>query len=215
KDFQTPSISFQQKVTKGSSKAQTSNRDFQKKYTKSQTVFHRWLQNPNPSNLQSQTTNHSSLSGNKVGSKSPCIVVDRIGDMVSQVLQRTLSGDNRLNEETKHREHSQPPVLDLLHLQLSKRLRVVGQTQRVKAPTRVKRVNNFPKWTSSNTVPFHSAHENHLAGPDGQDALSVDQARVAQVVKPTFAEDLGSGLEPNGLSEFNSVPGEQLREDAA
>ena len=42
----------------------------------------------------------------------------------------------------------------------------------------------------------------------------MDQARVAQVVKPTFAEDLSSGLEPHGLAELDVVPRQELREDA-
>nr|GMD03118.1 Chloroa_b-bind domain-containing protein [Ipomoea batatas]GMD05347.1 Chloroa_b-bind domain-containing protein [Ipomoea batatas] len=50
---------------------------------------------------------------------------------------------------------------------------------------------------------------------DGQDALRVDQARVAQIVQPSLAEDLGSGLEPHGLAELHAVPGQKLREDAA
>ena len=41
------------------------------------------------------------------------------------------------------------------------------------------------------------------------------QARVAQVVQATVAEDLGPGLEPHGLAELDAVAGQQLREDAA
>ncbi|KAJ6920863.1 hypothetical protein NC651_014441 [Populus alba x Populus x berolinensis] len=52
-------------------------------------------------------------------------------------------------------------------------------------------------------------------GPDGQDALCVDQARVAQVVKSTLAEDLGSSLEPNSLTELDTVAGQELGEDAS
>lgn len=40
------------------------------------------------------------------------------------------------------------------------------------------------------------------------------EARVSQVVEPSLAEDLSSGLEPHGLSEFHAVAGQQLREHA-
>lgn len=46
-----------------------------------------------------------SLSGNKVGGVGPGVVVDWVGKMVSKVLQRTLSGHNSLDKESKHREH--------------------------------------------------------------------------------------------------------------
>ncbi|GAV83310.1 Chloroa_b-bind domain-containing protein, partial [Cephalotus follicularis] len=41
----------------------------------------------------------------------------------------------------------------------------------------------------------------------------MDQAWVAQVVKATLTEDLGSCLEPHGLTELNSVTGQELGED--
>uniref|UniRef100_J3MWQ0 Uncharacterized protein n=1 Tax=Oryza brachyantha TaxID=4533 RepID=J3MWQ0_ORYBR len=46
------------------------------------------------------------------------------------------------------------------------------------------------------------------------DALRVDQAGVAEVVEAALAEDLGAGLEPDGLAELDAVAGEELREDA-
>jgi hypothetical protein len=43
----------------------------------------------------------------------------------------------------------------------------------------------------------------------------VDQALVAQVVQATVLEDLGTGLEPDGLTEGDAVLGQQLGGDAA
>ncbi|WJZ96700.1 hypothetical protein VitviT2T_015359 [Vitis vinifera] len=43
----------------------------------------------------------------------------------------------------------------------------------------------------------------------------MDQAGVAQVVKSTLAEDLCTSLEPHGFTELDSIPGQQLWEDAA
>jgi hypothetical protein len=43
----------------------------------------------------------------------------------------------------------------------------------------------------------------------------VDETRVAKIVKATLTEDLGAGLEPNGLAKLDSITCEQLRKDAA
>ncbi|KAG5622185.1 hypothetical protein H5410_007403 [Solanum commersonii] len=126
--------------------------------------------------------------------------------VISKVLQWSLSGNNGLNEESKHREHSKSAVLDLLYLELSKCLWVISKTQWVKAST------GRP---TSNTVSLNSSHQHNLASPDGQDALCMDQAWVAQVVKSTFTEDLGSGLEPHSLTELDTITGQELREDAS
>ncbi|CAA6654041.1 unnamed protein product [Spirodela intermedia] len=93
--------------------------------------------------------------------------------------------------------------------------RVVGQAQRVEAPAGVERVGDLPQRPAGNAVALDGAHEDNLRGPDGEDALSMHQARVSQVVEPALAEDLRSGLEPDGLSELDAVASEQLREDAA
>ncbi|KAH0464066.1 hypothetical protein IEQ34_006852 [Dendrobium chrysotoxum] len=120
---------------------------------------------------------------NEVGGIGPSIIVHRVSEVVGEVLQRSLAGDNGLHEKTKHREHCQPTVLKLLHLQLSKGLWIISQTQRVKAIAR--------------------------------DALSVDQVRVAQIIQPTLAEDLGPGLEPHRLPELDAVASQELREHTA
>ncbi|KAG5622179.1 hypothetical protein H5410_007397 [Solanum commersonii] len=60
--------------------------------------------------------------------KGPGIVVNWICKVVSKILQWTLSGNNGLNEESKHREHSKSAILNLLYLELSKCLRVFSKT---------------------------------------------------------------------------------------
>lgn len=51
-------------------------------------------------------------------------------------------------------------------------------------------------------------------GPDGKDALCMDEVGVAQVVKTAFREDLRSSLEPDGLAELDTILLEDLGEDA-
>ena len=135
--------------------------------------------------------------------------------MVGEVLQGALSGDNGLDEESEHGEHGQPTVLQFLHLQLSESLGVVSETQWVEAATGVDGVSDLTERPTGNTVTLDGAHEDHLGGPDGEDALSVDETWVAQVVEPTLAEDLGTGFEPHGLAEFHAVAGQEFGEDAA
>ncbi|KAL8130404.1 hypothetical protein V2J09_019559 [Rumex salicifolius] len=151
----------------------------------------------------------------QLGGVRPGVVVNRVGQVVRQVLYRALSGDDGLYKESEHGEHSQPSVLDLLHLQLCKRIWVFRQAQRVKATPRVQWVDHLTKRPAGNSVALNGSHEDDLASPDGQDALGVDQARVPQVVEPALAEDLGPGLEPHCLAELDSVAGQKLREDAA
>jgi hypothetical protein len=192
--------------------------------------------------------NGSSVSGDEVGGVRPGIVANGVGDVVGQVLQGPLAGDDGLDEEPEHGEHGEAAVLDLLHLQLRELLRVVGESQRVEAPSRVQRVHHLAERPAGNPVPLHGSHQHnlnssdgqcsftlqdqnkefclgwigdrwigmpYLACPDGEDALCVHEAGVAQVVQAAFAEDLGAGLEPDGLAELDAVAGEELGEDAA
>ena len=135
--------------------------------------------------------------------------------MVGEVLQGALAGDDGLHEESEHGEHSEPAVLELLHFELGECLGVISQTQRVEAPAWVQRVGHLSKGSTGHSVSLDGAHEDHLRGPDRQNALRVHQARVSEVVEPAVAEDLGAGLEPDGLAELDAVAGEQLGEDAA
>lgn len=60
-----------------------------------------------------------------------------------------------------------------------------------------------------------TTHQDNLVGPDGEDALGIDKVWVAQVVKAPLAEVLGFGLELHGLSDFDIVPSQKLREYTA
>ncbi|KAL4589583.1 hypothetical protein LXL04_002491 [Taraxacum kok-saghyz] len=83
------------------------------------------------------------------------------------------------------------------------------------AATWVKWVNNLAQGPTCNSVTLNRTHQDDLGGPDGQDALGMDQTGVSQVIKATFAEDLGSGLEPYGLTELDTIAGQELWEDTA
>lgn len=62
----------------------------------------------------------------------------RVCEMRGQVGNGALAGDFRLHEEAEHRDHGQPRVLDLLHLQRAQRLRAaLGQTERIENAARV------------------------------------------------------------------------------
>nr|GME07781.1 chlorophyll A-B binding protein of LHCII type 1 [Ipomoea batatas] len=152
---------------------------------------------------------------NEVCSIGPGVVVNWVGKVVGQVLQWALSGNDGLNEESQHGEHGKSAILDLLHLELSKSIWVVSEAQWVKVATGVECVGDLAEGSSGNTVTLNGSHQHNLASPDGQDALSVDQAWVAQVVKTSLAEDLSSGLEPHRLAELHAVAGQQLRENAS
>ena len=56
----------------------------------------------------------------------------------------------------------------------------------------------------------------HLAAEDGEDALRMDEAWVAEVVQAARLEDLGAGLEPYGLAKLDAVVlGQDLGRHAA
>ncbi len=146
--------------------------------------------------------------GGEVGSIGPGVVGHGVRQVVAQILKWALAGDDGLHEEAEHREHGQAPVLQLLHLQLREGVRVVSQPQWVEWASRVDGIHHITKWASSYTVTLHSSHKDHLASPDSENALGVDQRWVSQVVQSAVREDLGSGLEPHWLSEWNSVLGQ-------
>lgn len=71
-------------------------------------------------------------------------------------------------------------------------------------------------WASVHPVPLDQAHEDDLDAQGGDDALCVHQAGVAEVVQAITLEDLGTGLEPGGLSELDSsILLQQLRGHAS
>ncbi|KAG5614421.1 hypothetical protein H5410_014245 [Solanum commersonii] len=129
----------------------------------------------------------TSLSGDKVCGVGPGVVVNWVSEVVRKVFQWTLSGDDSLNKESKHGEHSKSTILDFLHLKLSKSLWWV---------------NNLTERSTSNTVTLYSSHQHNLTSPNGQDALCMDQAWVAQVIKSTLTENLGSSFEPYNFIEL-------------
>jgi hypothetical protein len=54
----------------------------------------------------------------------------------------------------------------------------------------------------------------YLGSKDGEDALGVNEAGVAEVVKAAGGEDLRASLEPDSLTEVGAVAGKELGEDA-
>ncbi|KAK2973272.1 hypothetical protein RJ640_009727 [Escallonia rubra] len=152
--------------------------------------------------------NHS-LAGYKVSGISPSVVVN----WVSEVVGKPLSVHDGLNEESKHGEHGESPILELLHFKLGKGLEIIGKAQGVEASAWVKWVNHLAKWSSGNTVALDGSHQDDLCSPDSQGALRVDQAWVSQVVESALAEDLGSGLELHRLTELDAIAGQKLGED--
>ena len=90
-----------------------------------------------------------------------------VSQVGQQVLKRGLLGHQRLDIEAQHGHHGQPPVLDLLHLQLSERVWVVGQTQGVERATGVQAVQILAEITHAATraVRLHGAHD----GQGGQE----------------------------------------------
>ncbi|RDY06773.1 Myosin-2, partial [Mucuna pruriens] len=99
----------------------------------------------------------------KLSGIDPSIVSHRVVKVVQKVLQWTFSSDNGLNKETKHREHGQPSILDLLDFELSKGDRVISKAQRVKVLTpRVEVVALSHPIKPVDAEPFNKAHQNNL-----------------------------------------------------
>jgi hypothetical protein len=155
------------------------------------------------------------VAGDEVRGVCPGVVGDGVGDVVEEVLDGALAGDDGLHEEAEHGEHGKAAVLELLHLELGGGVRVVGEAQRVEGAAGVHLVEPFPERAAADAVALDEAHEHHLARPDGQDALCVHQVGVPQVVQPALREDLRAGLEPHRLAELDAVLGQDLREHAA
>ncbi|WVZ59764.1 hypothetical protein U9M48_009865 [Paspalum notatum var. saurae] len=158
---------------------------------------------------------YGSLAGDEVGGVGPGVVGDGVGDVVEEVLNGSLAGDDGLHEEPKHGEHGEASVLELLDLELGGGVRVVGEAQRVEGAAGVDLVEALAERAAADAVALDEAHEHDLAGPDGEDALRVHQVGVAQVVQPALGEDLRAGLEPHRLAELDAVLGQDLREHAA
>ena len=160
----------------------------------------------------------SLVARDELGGGGESVVDRRVSQVVSQVLERALSGDDGLDEESEHGEHGKTSVLDLLHLELGEGIRVVSQTQGVEGTSRVEGVESLDtRGLSGGTESLGLSHQDNLAGGGGDDGLGVDQGRVSEVVESVISEDRGSGLEPDGrVAEVgNSVVLEQLRDEAS
>jgi len=159
------------------------------------------------------------VAGHKLGGAGEAIDGSGVSQMVVQVLQGALAGDNGLDEETEHGEHSQTAVLDLLHLELSKRIGVVSKAQRVEGATGVEAVKTLSPVEAGGgeTESLSLSHEDDGDGNSGHDGLGVDQAGVAEVVEAIVAEDGSAGLEPDSIvTEISGTVGlQELGGDAS
>ena len=155
--------------------------------------------------------------GGELGGVGKGVVDQGVGQVVVEVLNGALSGDDSLDEESEHGEHGKASVLELLNLELSEGVRVVSQAQGVEGATGVEGVQTL-KADGGNTGGGASAeglslsHQDDLDGDGGDDGLGVDQAGLAQVVQAIISEDLGSGLEPDRLGGAGLV---ELGDNAA
>mmetsp|Transcript_2849 Transcript_2849/g.4367 ORF Transcript_2849/g.4367 Transcript_2849/m.4367 type:complete len:379 (-) Transcript_2849:222-1358(-) len=138
------------------------------------------------------------------GSEGETVNSGWISDVLSPVLNRSLTGRNSLNVESEHGEHSETAVLDLLNLKFSEGIWIVSKSKRIESSTRVDSIKTFSSRTSVHTVSFSSSHKDDLASKDSKNRLSVNEGRVSKVVKSALSEDLGSSLEPNRLSNRNA-----------
>ncbi len=118
----------------------------------------------------------------EVGSICPGVVGNRVSQMITQILQRSLACDDGLHEESKHGEHGKPPILELLHLQFSESVRVVSQAQGIEWAPWVDRIHHITQWTAGNAVTLHRSHQDNLNSPDGENALGMNERWVAQIV---------------------------------
>ena len=136
--------------------------------------------------------------------------------MVRQVLDGAFSGNDSLDIESEHGEHGEASVLELLDLELSESVWVVSQAQGVEVlASRVEGVQALEGGegvTSVGAEGLGLSHQDDLDGDGGDDGLGMDQAVLAQVVEATLLEDLGTGLEPDGLGGSGLV---QLGDDTA
>merc|ERR1712127_1076986 len=92
-----------------------------------------------------------------------------IGKVREPVGVGALAGGDSLHVEA---EHSEATVLDLLHLELSEGVRVVGEAKGVEVVTTgVQGVEALTSGAAAHAVALDGAHEDHLAAEDGQDGL--------------------------------------------
>jgi len=115
--------------------------------------------------------------------------------------KRTRPRRDRLHEEAQHRKHGQPPILDLLDLQLGQGVRVVGQAERVEGPARVQGVARHvvvldARAPAGKAEALDGPHQQDLDDDGGNDGFSVDEARDPQVLSTLGLEDDGARVVP-------------------
>ncbi|WVZ66364.1 LOW QUALITY PROTEIN: hypothetical protein U9M48_015595 [Paspalum notatum var. saurae] len=125
-------------------------------------------------------------SGRELGGVDPGVVGDGVVEVVEQVLEGPLAGDDGLDEESEHGEHGEASVLDLLDLELGEGDGVVGEAERVEvlAP-RVEVVALADAVEAVDAESLDEAHEDDLESQHGEDALRVHQVGVAQSRPPS------------------------------
>ena len=112
------------------------------------------------------------------------VVGDGVSQVVLQVLDGALSGDDGLDEEAEHGEHGEAPVLQLLDLELREGVGVVAEAQGVEVlAAGVEGVEVLSESVGADTAVgaegLSLAHEDDLDGGDGDDGLGVDKSLLA------------------------------------
>lgn len=127
------------------------------------------------------------------------------------------AGTADLHKEAKHGDHGEAAVLDLLNLEVGKRVGVVCHAEGVEVlPTRVQPVEALAGGAPIYAVSLDDAHKDDLKSKDRGDALRVYEVWGAEIVEAFRGEDLGAGLEPDGLAESSAlVLGQDLGGDTA
>ena len=141
--------------------------------------------------------------------------------MLREVFQGSLAGDNSLDKEAKVGNQGEAAVLDLLHLELSKRIGIVSKAQRIEGSTGIEAIKALSPGTGTFTAPGAEGlglpEEDNLDSDSSHDGLSMNKGGVAEVVQAIIREDGGTGLEPDGgITEIsNAVSLEELGGDDA
>ena len=105
--------------------------------------------------------------GGELGRVREGVVDGGVSQVVGQVLDGALSGDDGLHEEAEGREHGEASVLDLLDLQLSEGVGVVSQAQGVEGLAGVQGVEALAGGAAVHAVALNQAHEDDLRMHEG------------------------------------------------
>jgi hypothetical protein len=133
-----------------------------------------------------------------------------VSQVVSQVLEWSLSSDNGLDEESKHGEHSKTSILDLLDLELSESIWVISKSKWVEWTSWVESVETLSPFEVSLLAVTESlslSHEDHLASKVAMMDWAWTNEPVSEVVESIIRED---GLAP-ALNQTGCLRSQQLR----